>query len=106
MDFAHAHVAELRLRPGADPRAPGGAVTVALCGHWDHEGPCRWPHHSAIDTSSRPARFCTRFDASPEDERTVRMLIEQALRASSDWTVVTCDPADPADQLPTGDCPD
>jgi len=28
--------AELDLVPGADPRAPGGAVTVALCGRWDH----------------------------------------------------------------------
>ena len=38
----------IRLEPGADKRAPGGAVTVALCGHWDHEGPCRWPHRSNI----------------------------------------------------------
>lgn len=43
------HRAELILDDEADERAPGGAVTVALCGHWDHEGPCQWPHNNAID---------------------------------------------------------
>jgi hypothetical protein len=38
--------ADCVLEPDADERALGGAVTVALCGHWDHEGPCRWPHHN------------------------------------------------------------
>ena len=32
-----AHDAVLALAPGADERAPGAAITVALCGHWDHE---------------------------------------------------------------------
>jgi hypothetical protein len=35
------------LLPGGDERAVGGAVTVALCGHWDHDGPCRWPHRTS-----------------------------------------------------------
>ena len=86
------HTAELRLEPGTDSRAPGGAVTIALCGHWDHEGPCRWPHHSRIDTSRVPARFVTNFDASSRDEASVRARIDGALHASEDWTVVRSGP--------------
>ena len=37
---AYAHDAVVILDPGGDSRAPGGAITVALCGHWDHEPPC------------------------------------------------------------------
>jgi hypothetical protein len=36
--------ATVELEAAADPAAPGGAVTLALCGSWDHAGPCRWPH--------------------------------------------------------------
>jgi hypothetical protein len=42
------HEAAIDVADGADPRAPGGAITVALCGHWEHEPPCRWPHHTDI----------------------------------------------------------
>ena len=51
---AFAFEALLELEPGTDTRAPGGAVTVALCGAWEHDGPCRWPHHSDIDAGSVP----------------------------------------------------
>jgi hypothetical protein len=38
------------MEPDADMRAPGAAVTVALCGHWDHEPPCPLaPHHVRVD---------------------------------------------------------
>ena len=46
-DFVHE--AAIELADGADPRAPGGAITVALCGHWEHEPPCRWPHHWIVE---------------------------------------------------------
>jgi hypothetical protein len=46
---AHVHQARLALAPGADPAAPGAAVTVALCGTWDHPGRCRWPHHTSAE---------------------------------------------------------
>ena len=42
--------ADCVLEPGADEAALGAAVTVALCGHWAHEGPCRWPHHTETAT--------------------------------------------------------
>ena len=44
---AYAHEGSLELADGADDRAPGAAVTVSLCGHWDHEGDCRWRHHTS-----------------------------------------------------------
>jgi hypothetical protein len=40
------------LDPGGDERALGGAVTVALCGHWEHEGECRWPHLTVTEPAS------------------------------------------------------
>ena len=73
------HEATVELADGADPRAIGGAITVALCGHWDHQPPCRWPHHTDISTagdhhlveprSHRPGR---RGDRPAEDRRRPR----------------------------------
>ncbi len=45
---AYVAEAEIVLNEGCDPAAVGAAVTVELCGHWEHEGACRWPHNSAI----------------------------------------------------------
>ncbi|MGH3390136.1 MAG: hypothetical protein ACRDOO_14805 [Actinomadura sp.] len=97
------HAAELELDAGADERAPGGAVTVALCGHWEHEGPCRWPHHTAVETrSGSTIRLRTVFVADPGDEQPVRTLIMAALSAggldtemgAGRWRVVSQGPAD------------
>ena len=80
--------AELTMFPGVDPGAPGAAVTTALCGHWEHEGPCRWPHNNAIETGSAGWTFRTLFDASADDEREVRRQIDAALRGGEGWEVV------------------
>ena len=56
-------LADLALEASCDPAAVGAAVTVELCGGWEHDGPCRWPHHSEIDADSSPARFRTLFVA-------------------------------------------
>ena len=79
--------AELELAPGVDSRAPGGAVTVALCGHWEHEGPCRWPHHSEIDTDASPARLRTVFACDADEVDDVHHAIDDAVRGAADWTV-------------------
>jgi hypothetical protein len=76
--------ASLDLDPACDPRAPGGAVTVELCGHWDHEGPCRWPHNSALDDTGT---FRTLFVASSSEAPTVAGRIEHVLRAGPQWQV-------------------
>jgi hypothetical protein len=79
----------LVLQTGVDPRAPGGEVTVGLCGHWEHEGACRWPHNSSIADGGPPAWLRT-VVVMPDDERdAVVGRIEAALRADTRWTVVS-----------------
>ena len=81
--------AELELRAGCEPPAVGAAVTVDLCGHWEHDGACRWPHNSAIDAARRPARFRTIYVADASEAPRVRARIEAALRAGTEWRVVS-----------------
>jgi hypothetical protein len=80
--------ADVELSSGCDPAAVGATVTVELCGHWEHDGACRWPHNSAIDSTRRPARFRTLFVADEGEEAAIRARIESALRSSYDWRVV------------------
>ena len=80
--------ARLELVADADPRAPGGAVTMELCGKYQHDGPCRWPHNSRIDNNSAPARLRTIVVVSAEDRDEVVGRIERALRRDHRWTVV------------------
>ena len=78
---AYAHDAVVTLDSGGDFRAPGGAITVALCGHWDHPPPCPLaPHHTdATPTDEDMVRLRVLFAAEPGDEPRVRALIEEAL---------------------------
>jgi hypothetical protein len=78
---------DLHLEPDADPRAPGGAVTVALCGHWEHEGTCRWPHNSRIDDSTDPAHLRTVAIVDDESRSEVLRRVEEALRVDDRWRV-------------------
>lgn len=87
------HEAELRLEPDADPGAVGAAVTTALCGHWEHEGPCRWPHNNAIEP---PGTFRTIFVAPPSEEPEVRKRIEDGLRQEFGWVVLETRPREVA----------
>jgi len=80
--------AVLALSPEVDPRAPGGEVTVALCGHWDHEGPCRWPHNSRIDTEPSPAHLRTVIVVADADRQEIAGRIEAALRRDERWAVL------------------
>jgi hypothetical protein len=78
--MAFAHEAVLAMDPLADVRAPGAAVTVALCGHWDHNPPCPLtPHCSAADRVGDEVRVRTLFAVEPELEDTVREGIDDAL---------------------------
>jgi hypothetical protein len=80
--------ADVRLEPETDPGSLGAAVTTELCGHWEHEGPCRWPHNNAVDAVSETATFRTVFIAPAEDEAEVRRRILHSLRAGSGWEVL------------------
>ena len=81
--FEHAHDLEVALEAGGDPRALGAAVTVELCGHWDHEPPCRWPHHT--DTGSRGGVTVVHVDFACADQEVevVRSRIDTALERGS-----------------------
>lgn len=79
------------LDAGGDPRALGGAVTAALCGHWEHDGRCRWPHHTldaalilAVPNSTQdlPSRNLptVRYPSESGSTSTVRLMGEQAGR--------------------------
>ena len=85
---ARAIEAEVALEPGTDPAAVGAAVTVELCGHWEHEGPCRWAHNNAIDAAKEPAFLRTVFVADRDETDAVAARIESSLRAGIGWRVI------------------
>jgi len=80
--------AELALSEGLDPAAVGAAVTVELCGRWEHEGACRWPHNTAIDAARDPARMRTLFVAGEAEAAAVGERIERTLRGATAWRLV------------------
>jgi hypothetical protein len=82
MRSAYAHDALLVLTEGADERAPGAAVTVALCGSTPHEGPCPLaPHHTATRHSPEGLLVRVLFATEPAREVDARTLIADALAA-------------------------
>jgi hypothetical protein len=94
-----AHQAELVMDSDGDTRSPGGAITVALCGHWDHQPPCPLaPHHTSADRVGEVVHIRVLFAAEPERADEVRRRIDDALRGGSQrgpdgvvtrWAVVT-----------------
>ena len=79
-----AHEAVVALIGASTSAAPGGAVTVALCGHWEHDGPCLWPHHTSVvarDDTSVTVRV--EFSCAEDDEHHVRRLIRRALQSGA-----------------------
>ena len=82
MRHAFAHDAELVMPATGDDGAPGAAITVALCGHWEHQPPCPLaPHHTAADRDGDTLRIRTLFAAEPDRVEEVHRRIDQALRA-------------------------
>jgi hypothetical protein len=62
--------------------APGAAITIALCGHWDHEPPCPLaPHHSQATRDGDTVHVRTLFAVEPSQADVVRQRIDEALRA-------------------------
>jgi hypothetical protein len=80
MRQAFVHDAVVTMEAGGDARAPGAAVTVALCGHWEHEPPCPLaPHHTGAQRRGNEVRLRVLFAAEPAAETEVRRRIEEAL---------------------------
>jgi hypothetical protein len=98
MSFPYEYTATVEIAEDGDARAIGGAVTVALCGHWEHDGPCRWPHHTeAVATGSGRHVVTTRFTCAEDEVSVVRAQIGAAVASGSlegpdghttTWTVV------------------
>ena len=86
MRQAYAHKAVLKST--GDERAPGAAVTVALCGHWEHEPPCPLaPHHIGTTREGDTLRLRILFVTEPHLAGEVRERIDEAL-AAGDWRLV------------------
>ncbi len=82
MRAVFAHDAVLAMQVDQDPQAPGGAITVALCGSWEHPPPCPLaPHHTAAEREGDVVRLRVLFAAEPGDEPEVRRRIADALAA-------------------------
>ena len=106
MRRAFAHDAIVRLAPGGEDDAPGAAITVALCGHWEHEPPCPLaPHHTRAEPSEDGLRLRTLFVAEPALEGTVRERVDAALQSGavtgpggvhSTWQLASSGPAEVA----------
>ena len=74
------HDAVVTMEPDGDTRAPGAAITVALCGHWEHQPPCPLaPHHTGAQRSDGQVRLRVLFAAEPAAEADVRHRIGAAL---------------------------
>jgi hypothetical protein len=80
MREAFAHDAVLLMDAASDERAPGAAITVALCGHWEHQPPCPLsPHQINAERAGDEVRLRVVFVVEPDLEATVRDRIDDAL---------------------------
>ncbi len=77
---AYAHDAVVVMPPGGSPNALGGAITLALCGHWDHQPPCPLaPHYVSTVQNGETVTLRILFATQPTNEQRVRSLIGEAL---------------------------
>lgn len=76
----YVHEALLTMEAGADPAAPGGAVTEALCGAFAHPPPCpRAPHHTTARAVDDGVAVRVLFAVEPAAEGEVRDRVDRAL---------------------------
>jgi hypothetical protein len=77
---AFVHEAILSMSAADDERAPGAAITIALCGRLDHAPPCPLaPHHTAAEREGDRIRLRILFAAEPAREAEVRGRVGEAL---------------------------
>ncbi|WP_220137534.1 hypothetical protein [Streptomyces himalayensis] len=73
MRQAYVHEAVLVMERDADTQAPGAAITMALCGHWEHQPPCPLaPYHTRAERVGERVLLRTLFAADPATEHVVR----------------------------------
>ena len=79
---AFAHDAVIAMHAGGDTNAPGAAITVALCGDWDHPSPCPLaPHYVTAVPTGETVTLRVLFATERANEERVRSLIGEALTA-------------------------
>jgi hypothetical protein len=78
-EFSNWYSSIIVLEGDADEHAPGAAITMELCGHWEHDGDCRWPHHTAYERSGNELSLTCAFEAPEHEVEEVRDRIELAL---------------------------
>jgi len=84
MRQAYAHEAVLVMGSDGDDRAPGGAITVALCGSLEHSPPCPLAaHHTAAEQHDGELHLRVLFAAAPDRVDEVRGKIDEALGAGT-----------------------
>jgi hypothetical protein len=77
---AFAHEAVVEMGEGVDAAAIGAAITVAVCGHWQHEPPCPLaPHFTRAERRGDSVVVRTLFVTEPAREPEVRERIGGAL---------------------------
>jgi len=82
MTFRFNHRATVEAVEG-DTRAIGGAVTVALCGHWDHAGACRWPHVTTLEPDGPMFTVTVAYTCADEERSHVESLIADAIASGT-----------------------
>ena len=86
MQGHYVQAASLRMDPDADLAAPGAAITLELCGSWDHVPPCPLaPHHTSPERNGDVDVVELRvvFAAEAAQEGEVRRRIVKALAPGS-----------------------
>ena len=84
MRNAFAHDAMLDMERDADLTAPGGAVTLALCGAFDHPPPCPVAaHHTRAERHADGVAVRVLFATDTAREAEVRAAIDRALAGGS-----------------------
>jgi hypothetical protein len=82
MRTPYLHIASLDMSVDDDDRAPGAAITVALCGSLQHSPPCPLAaHHTQPVRNGETVDLRVVFATEPEHEEEVRRRIDAALRA-------------------------
>lgn len=82
MRLPFTYQALLLMGPDSDARAPGAAITLELCGSWDHDPPCPMAaHHTRSQRDGDRLRVHVIFVCEPADETEVRRRIILALQA-------------------------
>jgi len=79
VNWSFVQCADVVLAGDGNPAAPGGAVTMVLCGRWDHEGECCWPHQTLVAREENRGEVRVVFSADDREETRVRGLIDAAL---------------------------